>query len=130
MIKTLGILASAITISTLAFAGTPAAAAMGEPAKMADTAKGSAWVDGMGMTLYTFGKDEVGKSNCTGECATAWPPLAVQAGAEAVGEWTIVVRADGTQQWAYGGKPLYTWIKDKKPGDVTGDGVNGFSIAQ
>ena len=22
------------------------------------------------------------------------------------------------------GKPLYTWTKDKKPGDATGDGVN------
>ena len=27
-------------------------------------------------------------------------------------------------QWAYDGKPLYLWIKDTKPGDMTGDGVN------
>ena len=25
--------------------------------------------------------------------------------------------------WAYDGMPLYYWVKDKKPGDVTGDGV-------
>jgi predicted lipoprotein with Yx(FWY)xxD motif len=28
-------------------------------------------------------------------------------------------------QWAYNGRPLYLWQKDKKPGDVTGDGVGG-----
>ena len=75
------------------------------------------------MTLYTFGKDEAGKSNCNGECATAWPPLAVQAGATAVGDWSIVVRADGTEQWAIYGQPLYTWLKDQEAGDVTSDGV-------
>jgi predicted lipoprotein with Yx(FWY)xxD motif len=37
--------------------------------------------------------------------------------------YTVVKRADGRMQWAHKGKPLYTWIKDKKPGDVTGDGV-------
>ena len=97
---------------------------------MADTSKGNVWVDSKGMMLYTFSKDEAGKSNCVDKCATAWPPLAVQAGAEANGDWTIVARADGTKQWAYEGKPLYTWTKDKKPGDVTGDGVNDFHIAQ
>jgi predicted lipoprotein with Yx(FWY)xxD motif len=29
-------------------------------------------------------------------------------------------------QWAYKGKPLYTFAKDTKPGDTTGDGfLNG-----
>jgi predicted lipoprotein with Yx(FWY)xxD motif len=27
--------------------------------------------------------------------------------------------------WAYEGWPLYLWVKDTKPGDVTGDGVGG-----
>jgi predicted lipoprotein with Yx(FWY)xxD motif len=27
--------------------------------------------------------------------------------------------------WAYEGKPLYTYSKDKKPGDATGEGVGG-----
>ena len=132
MIKTLasGFMTSAMAISGLAFTAGAVAAATAEPAKMADTSKGQAWVDGKGMTLYVFGKDETGKSNCNGECATAWPPLSAQTGAKAVGDWTIVVRADGIKQWAYDGKPLYTWTKDKKPGDVTGDGVSDFHIAQ
>lgn len=78
-----------------------------------------------GMTLYTFDKDPTGggKSACNGPCATNWPPLLAQDGEHASGKYSIVKRDDGTQQWAYMGKPLYLWMKDKKPGDKTGDGV-------
>jgi predicted lipoprotein with Yx(FWY)xxD motif len=81
-------------------------------------------VDGKGMTLYVFDKDGGGKSACNGPCASNWPPLMAGADASASGEWTIVVRDDGGKQWAYKGKPLYTWSKDAKPGDRTGDGFN------
>ena len=33
----------------------------------------------------------------------------------------IVVRDDGTRQWAYKGKPVYTYQADQKPGDRAGD---------
>ena len=45
-------------------------------------------------------------------------------GAAASGDWSIVTRDDGGKQWAYKGMPLYAWIKDAKPGDRTGDGLN------
>jgi len=79
-----------------------------------------------GMTLYTFDKDtaDSGKSVCNGDCAAKWPPLATAAGDKSSGAYSIVTRDDGSQQWAYKGKPLYTWFKDQKPGDTTGDGVN------
>jgi predicted lipoprotein with Yx(FWY)xxD motif len=77
-----------------------------------------------GMTLYVFDKDAGGKSACNGPCAANWPPLMVAGNAAAAGDWTIVVREDGGKQWAYKGKPLYTWSKDAKPGDKTGDGFN------
>jgi predicted lipoprotein with Yx(FWY)xxD motif len=79
-----------------------------------------------GMTLYTFDKDASGsgKSVCNGPCAANWPPLMAAPDAKASGDYTIVVRDDGSRQWAYKGKPLYLWIKDTKPGDRTGDGVN------
>jgi predicted lipoprotein with Yx(FWY)xxD motif len=48
------------------------------------------------------------------------------ADAKPEGKWTIVDRTDGTKMWAYAGRPLYTWIKDTKPGDVTGDMVEGL----
>jgi predicted lipoprotein with Yx(FWY)xxD motif len=77
-----------------------------------------------GMTLYTFDKDAGDKSACNGPCAANWPPLMVTGDGKASGAWTIVVREDGGKQWAYKGKPLYTWSKDAKPGDKTGDGFN------
>lgn len=41
----------------------------------------------------------------------------------AEGKWTVVMRDDGSKQWAYAGKPLYTFVKDKQAGDRHGDGV-------
>lgn len=79
-----------------------------------------------GMTLYTFDRDVAGsgKSVCNGPCATNWPPLMVMDGQMATGDYTVILRDDGKRQWALKGKPLYYWVKDQKPGDRTGDGVN------
>ncbi len=78
-------------------------------------------VNSAGMTLYTFDNDKDGVSACYDACATNWPPLIADAGAKAEGEYKLVARKDGAMQWAYDGKPLYLWIKDTKPGDMTGD---------
>jgi predicted lipoprotein with Yx(FWY)xxD motif len=45
--------------------------------------------------------------------------------AKPTGELTIIKRSDGTMQWADQDQPLYTYAKDKKPGDVKGDKVGG-----
>jgi predicted lipoprotein with Yx(FWY)xxD motif len=82
-------------------------------------------VDSKGMALYTYDQDAMGKSNCYGQCAENWPPLTAEAGAMGDDDWTVVKRDDGTLQWAYYGKPLYTFIKDMKAGEVTGDGKMG-----
>jgi predicted lipoprotein with Yx(FWY)xxD motif len=76
-----------------------------------------------GATVYTFDKDTVGsgKSACNEGCAKLWPPVAAQASDAATGDWSIVTRDDGSKQWAYKGAPLYTFTKDAKPGDMTGD---------
>ncbi len=81
--------------------------------------------DAKGMTLYTFAKDTAGVSNCNDNCAKNWPPLMAAADAKPMGDWTVVTRADGMRQWAYKGMPLYTWVKDSKPGETSGDGVGG-----
>jgi len=94
------------------------------PAKVGDTGMGKVLTDSKGMTLYTFDRDAAGKSACNGQCAQNWPPLMASASASASGDWTVVTRDDGSKMWAYKGKPLYTWIKDAKAGDTTGDGVN------
>ena len=106
-----------------AFAAGSALAA--EPATATPpTMKDGMFVTAKGMTLYTFDRDAGGKSACNGPCATNWPPLMAGADAKAAGDWTVITRDDGGKQWAYKGKPVYTWVKDTKPGDKTGDGVN------
>jgi len=83
-----------------------------------------------GMTLYMFAQDEENTSNCTGQCATNWPPLLVQAGEVPVpgdgidGNMGVTERDDGTFQVTYDGMPLYFWANDEAPGDTTGQGVN------
>jgi predicted lipoprotein with Yx(FWY)xxD motif len=108
-----------------------AAFAQMAPAKTGDSAKGKVLTDGKGMTLYTFDKDAGGKSACNGPCATNWPPLMATADAKPASDYTIIVRDDGSKQWAHKGKPLYTWKNDKKAGDITGDGFanNSWHIA-
>jgi predicted lipoprotein with Yx(FWY)xxD motif len=84
-------------------------------------------VTGSGMTLYTFDKDvqASGRSSCNGQCAVTWPPLMASADAKPVGDYTLIAREGGGQQWAYKGKPLYTFIGDQNPNDMRGKGMNG-----
>ena len=120
-----------IALCLTALLVTTAAAFAAEPAKIMDTVAGKVLADQKGMTLYTFDDDSKGKSSCYDDCAQGWPPFMAPADAKPEGKWTIVDRTDGTKMWAYDGKPLYTWFKDKKPGDVTGDLVEGlWHIAQ
>ncbi len=112
-------------------AGLATSAYADAPVKTAATAKGQTLVDGKGMTLYIFAKDTDGKSACNGGCAANWPPLAAADADKTSGDYSILTRDDGAKQWAYKGKPLYTWAKDMKPGDITGDGFNGaWHVAQ
>ena len=87
---------------------------------------GGMWSGANGMTLYTFDRDTAhsGKSACNGPCANNWPPLVAAEGDKASGDWSVIVRDDGRRQWAFKGKPVYTWVKDQNPGDTTGDGFN------
>lgn len=114
--KTLGLTIAALVIGT-------AAAYAQEPAKVADSSMGKIWTDAKGMTLYTFDKDVAGsgKSTCNGGCAALWPPAMAAASDQPAGAYTIVMRDDGARQWAYKGKPVYTYQADQKPGDRAGD---------
>ncbi|MGC2085713.1 MAG: hypothetical protein WA702_20395 [Bradyrhizobium sp.] len=108
-------------ISLVAFSSAFAA-----PTKSGSSAKGDILTNEKGMALYTFDKDTDGKSACNGPCATNWPVLKAEASDKAGDNYTIITRDDGSKQWAYKGKPLYTFAKDQKPGDITGDGfLNG-----
>lgn len=86
-----------------------------------------------GMTLYIFTKDTAGdgKSVCTGDCATNWPPLVVgsldevKADSGATGALALATRDDGTKQVTYKGLPLYYFAPDQAAGDTKGQGVGG-----
>ncbi len=114
-----------LIVSAGLLVATAFAAFAAEPAKMVDTKMGKILANAKGMTLYTFDKDAMGKSNCDEACLKKWPAFHAAAKAKAEGEWTLVKAADGKEMWAYEGKPLYTFAGDKKPGDMTGDGVGG-----
>lgn len=81
--------------------------------------------DASGRTLYTFDQDSGGTSSCYDQCAVNWPPVLGQEGSEMGPDWSLVPRNDGTMQMAYKGKPVYYYIGDQNPGDVTGDGKGG-----
>ena len=98
-------------IALAAVLATAASAYAMEPAKLMDSSSGKIWTDEKGMTLYTFDKDEAGKSNCYDDCAVNWPPFMAVADAVPEGEWTIIERTDGTKQWAYEGKPLISGFR-------------------
>lgn len=95
------------------------------PASVVTSGRHKLLTDADGRSLYTFDKDQPGKSECTLLCALAWPPFEAPAGAKASGPWSVVTRPTGVTQWAYNGSPLYTYHFDSKPGDIHGDGAEG-----
>jgi predicted lipoprotein with Yx(FWY)xxD motif len=95
----------------------------------ANTPIGKIYVDESGKSLYTFTKDSDGQSVCTGDCAVNWPPLLAE-GKNSMRfsnqpGFSKITRANGKQQWAKDGKPLYRWFQDVKPGDILGAGFKG-----
>jgi predicted lipoprotein with Yx(FWY)xxD motif len=90
---------------------------------------GSYLADAKGMTLYLFTKDAPGKSACVGPCVEKWPlftadNVIVPDGVKAA-DFAVITREDGKKQTTYKGLPLYYFVKDVKPGDTMGQGVNG-----
>jgi predicted lipoprotein with Yx(FWY)xxD motif len=90
--------------------------------------------DAQGLTLYHLTTETGGKIECTGSCATAWPPVLVtgslpKATGTLTGTFGTVKRPDGTTQLTYAGMPLYTYAGDPKPGVATGQGLQGVWFA-
>ncbi len=122
---TVATVAPAATSATTMTVTTTATVMMSKNAKLGDIL-----TDDKGMTLYLYTKDTKNTSNCYDKCAANWPPL-LTAGAPQAGSGAdaallgTTTRKDGTMQVTYGGWPVYYWIKDKQPGDATGQDVGG-----
>jgi len=77
------------------------------------------------LPVYAYDRDGPGKSNCDAQCAQTWKPVLTPAGPKTVGDWTAILRADQTWQWAYKGHPVYTYAHDVV-GENRGDGIDGL----
>ena len=132
VISLLGAACGESSPSTAASSPSASAAATGEKIAVTNNAKfGQILVDDKGMTVYLFVKDSATSSTCYGQCATFWPPVLTtgkpQAGAGVDASLLgTTTRTDGKVEVTYAGHPLYYFVKDKVPGDTTGQGVNGF----
>jgi len=80
-----------------------------------------------GLRLYIREQDPPGRSTCDQGCAAAWPPVIAPQDAQPLGLWSIAVRPDGSRQWAFRGKPIYTRFHDS-PSEATGTDRPGWRI--
>jgi predicted lipoprotein with Yx(FWY)xxD motif len=98
--------------------------------KTEHTSLGTVLANGHGFTVYWFAADHGTKSACTGACAAVWPPVTgtpqAATGVSLPGKLGTITRAGGAAQATYNGHPLYTFQVDTAPGQVKGNGVNGF----
>ena len=92
---------------------------------------GTVLVNGEGLTLYMFVPDKRVKVTCKGTCAVVWPPLLLPKGAraQAAGKAEArLLRSDpdpaGGRVVTYNGWPLYTYVGDRAPGQVSGQALN------
>jgi predicted lipoprotein with Yx(FWY)xxD motif len=104
----------------------------GTTVAVANSKLGDILVDGEGRTLYVFTKDQGDKSACSGQCADNWPALVGDATAGTGVQASMLstsMQASGDAQVTYGGKPLYYFAGDAKPGDTNGQGVGSVWYA-
>jgi predicted lipoprotein with Yx(FWY)xxD motif len=100
-----------------------AAGARGPKLKLIGSDYGRILADGHGRALYLFTADRGKGSNCSGDCATAWPPYIVKTAPTAVsgakpGRVGTTRRDDGKLQATYAGHPVYYYEGDRSPGQV------------
>jgi predicted lipoprotein with Yx(FWY)xxD motif len=79
-----------------------------------------------GFALYSFAPDTATTSKCNGACAQIWPPVKgpATAGPGVTGKLATITRSDGSKQATYNGHPLYTYVADTAPGQVSGNNLN------
>jgi predicted lipoprotein with Yx(FWY)xxD motif len=136
-------LAAAVTAVAAPASAQPAPSGSGVVVTAAPSAYGPALFTAGGRALYlrsfdgTTGPALPLHSTCTGNCATAWPPLlapgpdgpfAAGGGVQASHLGTVQ-RPDGTYQVTYFGHPLYEFSRDASmpAGAVSGENVTAFN---
>lgn len=95
--------------------------------KVASSDLGEILVDAKGRTLYLYTPDgdDIDESQCTGGCASAWPPLTAKKARVGKGLDASFVTVNAARQVAYNNHLLYTYGGDSTKGDTNGQGVGG-----
>jgi predicted lipoprotein with Yx(FWY)xxD motif len=123
--------APGLCLVVLLAGNSPPQASPSEPTHVNQVGGSPALTNFKGLTLYTYDRDTAAKSFCKGVCAEKWPPLTSNVEAKPTSKYTIIKREDGSKQWVYGGKPLYRFFQDKKPGEAKGNGFgNRWHVAR
>ena len=125
-----------VVMAALGSRGPVATAASATVGVTSNPTYGNVLTDAQGRALYTYPPDHGGMSACDSNkaCASVWPALSVPAGTPptagpgvsgTVGE---AVQTTGIYQVTYNGSPLYTFVGDTAPGQVSGNNVGGFLV--
>ena len=102
----------------------------GTVVKVVSSEYGPVVADRKGEAFYLFDKEKGKKSECYGDCATAWPPLLTK-GTPRAGKGAkqkllgTTKRRSGRLQVTYAGHPLY-YYKDDTPGNILCQNVDEF----
>ena len=117
--------------TTPAAPAAPASKPRGETVSTHGSQFGRILSDGRGRALYVFTREKTSRSECYGECADAWPPLLTKGKPRAAGGADASLlgttrRRDGSTQVTYKGQPVYYYVSDTKPGQVTCQAVAEF----
>jgi predicted lipoprotein with Yx(FWY)xxD motif len=112
-------------------AASSTAGARGPKLKITDSDYGRILSNGRKRALYLFTADRGRTSNCSGDCATAWPPYIVKSRPVAApgvkpGLIGTIRRSDGKLQATYAGHPVYFYEGDNQPGEVLCQAVSEF----
>ena len=123
--------AAAAPASTSSTGASSAAATAGIAISTAKGSGGTYLVGPNGRAIYLWVADTGDKSNCSGACAVAWPPVITSGKPTAgtgvnAGDLGTTTRSDGKEEVTYKGHPLYYFVADKSAGQLKGQGSNSF----
>ncbi|MBM89319.1 MAG: hypothetical protein CMQ41_13175 [Gammaproteobacteria bacterium] len=79
------------------------------------------------QSVYSYKDDSASAVVCFGDCMNNWDPVLAPSLARGQGEWSLVERTPGEQQWVFRGKPLYTYALDAGSWSQEGSDVPGWS---
>ena len=112
--------------------GSATPSAVGGVLAVATTSLGPVFVDDKDLTVHMLTADPPGHWTCSAQCLQFWPLVPAAAGSgvhlvKGISAALATTRAtSGVSMVAAAGWPLYGFVKDVAPGDLTGERVKTF----